>query len=105
MTLALLPEVMRAVFDIEKIERGVNFGLDKVRFPRPIPVGARVRGAKPAGEVEVDGQPHSACVEGSFSHRVTTPTLARMSARALRPTYRTGSREERAVWTARCSSG
>ncbi|MEU3899948.1 MaoC family dehydratase [Streptomyces sp. NPDC045251] len=84
MTLALLPEMMRAIFDIEKIEMGVNFGLDKVRFPRPIPVGARVRGGArltgaretPAGhlaavrmtvEVEVDGRPKSACVADTLS--------------------------------------
>ncbi|MFJ1878626.1 MaoC family dehydratase [Streptomyces chartreusis] len=84
MTLALLPEMMRAIFDIERIEMGVNFGLDKVRFPRPVPVGARVRGGAkltgvretPAGhlaavrmtvQVEVDGQPQSACVADTLS--------------------------------------
>ncbi|MGW3459525.1 MaoC family dehydratase [Streptomyces olivaceoviridis] len=35
MTLALLPAMTRAIVDIEKVELGVNFGLDKVRFPRP----------------------------------------------------------------------
>lgn len=44
MTLALLPAMMRAIFEIEKVDLGVNFGLDKVRFPRPVPVGATVRG-------------------------------------------------------------
>ncbi|MFE5189427.1 MaoC family dehydratase [Streptomyces sp. NPDC056628] len=84
MTLALLPEMMRAIFDIEKIEMGVNFGLDKVRFPRPVPVGSRVRGGArltgvretPAGHlaavrmtVEVEGEerPRSACVADTLS--------------------------------------
>lgn len=72
MTPALLPTMMRALFDIEKIEMGVDFGLDEVRFPHPVPVGSRVRGGAkltgvretPVGRlaavrmtVEVEGQP------------------------------------------------
>ncbi|MEU8471387.1 MaoC family dehydratase [Streptomyces sp. NPDC029006] len=82
MTLALLPTMMRAIFDIEKIEMGVNFGLDKVRFPHPVPVGSRVRGGAkltgvretPVGHlaavrmtVEVEGQPRAACVADTLS--------------------------------------
>ncbi|MGW2033213.1 MaoC family dehydratase [Streptomyces sp. NPDC001811] len=82
MTLALLPAMMRAIFDIEKVELGVNFGLDKVRFPRPVPVGSRVRGGAkltgvretPAGHlaavrmtVEVEGEPRAACVADTLS--------------------------------------
>lgn len=82
MTLALLPAMMRAIFDIEKVELGVNFGLDKVRFPRPVPVGSRVRGGAkltgvretPAGHlaavrmtVEVEGESRAACVADTLS--------------------------------------
>ncbi|CAM5307894.1 MULTISPECIES: MaoC family dehydratase [Streptomyces] len=82
LTLALLPAMMRAIFDIEKVELGVNFGLDKVRFPRPVPVGSRVRGGAkltgvretPAGHlaavrmtVEVEGEPRAACVADTLS--------------------------------------
>ncbi|MFE9354166.1 MaoC family dehydratase [Streptomyces olivaceoviridis] len=82
MTLALLPAMMRAIFDIEKVQLGVNFGLDKVRFPRPVPVGSRVRGGAkltgvretPAGHlaavrmtVEVEGEPRAACVADTLS--------------------------------------
>ncbi|AEY91208.1 MULTISPECIES: MaoC family dehydratase [Streptomyces] len=82
LTLALLPAMMRAIFDIEKVQLGVNFGLDKVRFPRPVPVGSRVRGGAkltgvretPAGHlaavrmtVEVEGEPRAACVADTLS--------------------------------------
>ncbi|MFF8725412.1 MaoC family dehydratase [Streptomyces sp. NPDC015171] len=82
MTLALLPAMMRAIFDIEKVDMGVNFGLDKVRFPRPVPVGSRVRGGAklsgvrqtPSGHlaavrmtVEVEGEPRPVCVADTLS--------------------------------------
>ena len=44
LTLALanlfLPQLVR----YEGLRMGVNYGCDKVRFPAPVPVGARVRG-------------------------------------------------------------
>ena len=36
-----LPELMT----VENVSMGVNYGCDKVRFPAPVPVGSRVRGA------------------------------------------------------------
>ncbi|GAB4571696.1 MAG: MaoC family dehydratase [Rhodothalassiaceae bacterium] len=43
-TLSLLPMLMGDFFSRYKIRQGINYGCDTVRFPAPVPVGARVRG-------------------------------------------------------------
>jgi acyl dehydratase len=42
-TLALVPQLQHAVFRMDGFEFGLNYGLNKVRFPAPFPVGGRVR--------------------------------------------------------------
>ena len=43
-TLSLISSLLRdAVGTIEGTRLGVNYGLNKVRFPAPVPVGSRVR--------------------------------------------------------------
>ena len=44
LTLSLLPEMSASAFDVEDSHMGVNYGLNKVRFTAPVPVGSRVRG-------------------------------------------------------------
>ena len=43
LTLSLLPRFMEAAFAIEGARMGVNYGLNKVRFMAPVPVGSRLR--------------------------------------------------------------
>ncbi len=43
LTLSLLPALMPQIVDITGFRMGVNYGTEKVRFPAPVPVGARVR--------------------------------------------------------------
>ena len=45
LTLSLVPMLVREVYAIEGLAMGVNYGCNKVRFPAPVPVGSRVRGA------------------------------------------------------------
>jgi acyl dehydratase len=82
LTLALLPYLMEAV-DPDKprypdIKMGVNYGLNRLRFPHPVKVGSRVRtrtklvgyeevkgnGIQIVNQVavEVEGAPKPACV-------------------------------------------
>jgi len=42
-TLSLAPRFSYALFKLEGIAFGLNYGLNKVRFPAPLPVGSRVR--------------------------------------------------------------
>jgi len=43
LTLALLPVLVAEVYRIEGVRMGINYGLDKVRFPAPLPTGSKVR--------------------------------------------------------------
>ncbi|MDB5840960.1 MAG: MaoC family dehydratase [Herminiimonas sp.] len=44
LTLSLLPMLMAKAIVMSDVKMGVNYGLNKVRFPAPVPVGSRVRG-------------------------------------------------------------
>jgi acyl dehydratase len=44
LTLSLLPEMSASAFDVKGVRMGVNYGLNKVRFPAPVPAGSRLRG-------------------------------------------------------------
>jgi acyl dehydratase len=77
LTLSLIPMLVKDIYTIEGLKMGVNYGLNKVRFPSPVVVGSRVRaGAEildvvdfPPGKqavvkvtVEIDGNPKPGCV-------------------------------------------
>ena len=44
LTLSLLPEMSASAFQVRGTRMGVNYGLNKVRFPAPVPSGSRLRG-------------------------------------------------------------
>jgi acyl dehydratase len=44
LTLSLLPMLMQGAVSMPAFKMGLNYGLNKVRFPAPVPVGSRVRG-------------------------------------------------------------
>ena len=43
LTLSLLPKFFESSFEITGSRMGVNYGLNKVRFTAPVPVGSRLR--------------------------------------------------------------
>jgi acyl dehydratase len=43
LTLSLLPVLSQGVTTVNGVRMGVNYGLNKVRFPAPVPAGSRVR--------------------------------------------------------------
>jgi acyl dehydratase len=56
LTLSLAPVLLAQVLQVDGIKMGVNYGTNKVRFPAPVPVGAKVRvGAKLANVEDVAG--------------------------------------------------
>ena len=56
LTLSLLPALMRGLYGLEGVTMGVNYGLNKVRFPAPLPTGSSVRATAVISEVtEVAG--------------------------------------------------
>jgi acyl dehydratase len=78
LTLSLIPYFVNALRRIQGVRMGVNYGLNKVRFPAPVRVGSRVRARTTMTEldrigtdavqlvtrttVEVEGSAKPACV-------------------------------------------
>lgn len=52
MTLSLAVPLATATYTITDAVMGVNYGLNKVRFPAPVPVGSRVRATTTLKDVE-----------------------------------------------------
>ena len=44
LTLSLIPQFFQSSVHVTQTRMGVNYGLNKVRFMAPVPVGSRVRG-------------------------------------------------------------
>jgi len=77
LTLSLVPYFAGQLRRIEGARMGINYGLDRVRFPAPVPAGARIRARSQlisvdrAGDaahlvnrvtIEVEGSAKPACV-------------------------------------------
>jgi len=43
LTLSLVVPHMAEVFEVSDAGMGINYGMNKVRFPAPVPVGSRIR--------------------------------------------------------------
>jgi len=82
LTLSLLPMLVANAIKLTYVKMGVNYGLNKVRFPSPVPAGSRVRarlklleiedikdGAQFTWEVTIEreGQDKPVCVAESIS--------------------------------------
>ena len=55
LTLSLVAPVLSRLVRVTDARTGVNYGLDRVRFPAPLPVGARWRGGAEIVEVSEAG--------------------------------------------------
>ncbi|HET9071027.1 MAG TPA: MaoC family dehydratase [Acidimicrobiales bacterium] len=77
LTLSLAPALLGQILAVRGVAMGVNYGLNRLRFPSPVPVGSRLRaGAElvaaeriPGGAqvtlqttFEVEGAPKPSCV-------------------------------------------
>ncbi|MDN5858775.1 MAG: MaoC family dehydratase [Pseudonocardia sp.] len=51
LTLSLLPDMLKDVYRVEGVKMGINYGLNKVRFTSPVPVGSKVRGVVELADV------------------------------------------------------
>ena len=52
LTLSLIPMLMSEVMRVEGVKMGVNYGLNRLRFPAPVPVGSKVRATSKLVSVE-----------------------------------------------------
>lgn len=86
LTLSLLPEMSAKAFAVSDTRMGVNYGLNRVRFPAPVPSGSRLRGrfkllkfeAIEGGaqmtveaKMEREGSDKPVCIAESVSRRFT----------------------------------
>ena len=78
LTLSLIPDLTSGLLKIEGVRMGINYGLNRVRFPSPVKVGSRVKASVrnvsvedvPGGGVQVvnevtisiEGEAKPACV-------------------------------------------
>ncbi len=82
LTVSLLPILSMEIFAIEKLTMGINYGLDRVRFPSPVLTGSSIRAeatltdvkqthlgslASVRMRVEIEGQEKAACVADTLS--------------------------------------
>jgi acyl dehydratase len=51
-TLSLAPMLSNEIFAMDGFAFAVNYGLNKVRFPAPVPVGSRVRASAKVAKLE-----------------------------------------------------
>ena len=52
LTLSLLIPMWSELLDVREVRTKVNYGLDRVRFPAPVPVGSKVRATAMLAAVE-----------------------------------------------------
>lgn len=92
LTLSLLPLMAEQALRIDDVRLGINYGLERVRFPAPVRAGRRLRGhfrllayvPLPAlgtggpgarltmeATIEIEGEPKPACVAEAVSLRYT----------------------------------
>jgi len=84
LTLSLLPELFANAFVIDDVRMGVNYGLNRVRFPTPVPAASRLRGhfkllryepldrgaqLTVEATIELEGASKPACVAETVSRR------------------------------------
>ena len=59
LTLAMLPQLMAQIYRLDGVKLAINYGLNKVRFPAPVPVGSKIRAETSVVEVaDVGGGAH-----------------------------------------------
>lgn len=86
LTLSLIPDLSAKAMRVSDTRMGVNYGLNRVRFPAPVPVNSRVRavikllayepiegGAQVTTEVTIEreGSSKPVCVAETVSRRYT----------------------------------
>jgi len=52
LTLSLTPALLDEVLHVSGVAMGINYGLNKLRVPSPVPVGSKVRAGATVAEVE-----------------------------------------------------
>ncbi|WP_433377879.1 MaoC family dehydratase [Streptosporangium sp. CA-115845] len=88
LSLSLLPVLVGQIYRIDRVRMSINYGLNRVRFPSPVPVNSRVRvstllqeaedvaggvGAVLRSTMEIEGGRKPACVAETVSRYYASP--------------------------------
>ncbi|MBM2619607.1 MaoC family dehydratase [Actinoplanes sp. LDG1-06] len=84
LTLSLVIPLFGEILHVEGVKMGVNYGLDRVRFPSPVRVGSKIRLAATAVAAE---EVQSRCLQVSYDFTVEIEGLDKPACVA-RPIYR-----------------
>ncbi|GID90927.1 MaoC family dehydratase [Amorphoplanes digitatis] len=84
LTLSLVIPLFGELLAVEDVKMGVNYGLEKVRFPSPVKVGSKIRLGATVVSVEEVGRN---CVQSTFDFTVEVDGLSKPACVA-RPIYR-----------------
>jgi acyl dehydratase len=52
LTLSLIPVLLAEILEVTGVAMSINYGLNKLRFPAPVPVGAKIRAGVTLSGVE-----------------------------------------------------
>jgi acyl dehydratase len=82
LTVSLLPVLMAEVFQIENLTMAINCGMDRLRFPVPVPSGSKIRAEATLRDIRqtplgwlasirvrilLEGQTKAACIADTLS--------------------------------------
>jgi acyl dehydratase len=88
LTLSLLPHLVAQIYRVDGVRMAVNYGLNRARFPHPVPVVSRLRAASRlaaadaiadgvqvvlVSTIEIDGAPKPACVAETVTRYYALP--------------------------------
>jgi acyl dehydratase len=84
LTLSLVPVLVQQIYQVTGLSMQVNYGVDKLRFPAPVPVDSRIRGSAELIKLERNDKGARATVrvtvevEGSEKPACVVDTIAAM---------------------------
>ncbi len=84
LTLSLVPVLVQQIYQVTGLSMQVNYGVDKLRFPAPVPVGSRIRAGAELIKIDRDDKGGRATVrvtvevEGSQRPACVVDTIAAM---------------------------
>ncbi|MDQ0242121.1 MaoC family dehydratase [Arthrobacter bambusae] len=93
LTLALVSPIVMEIFQVENLHSAINYGMNKVRFPAPVPAGSRVRGTavieacEPVGKALQISLTVSITAEGSTRPACVAEFLMRVVAASAQPVH------------------
>ena len=102
LTLSLVIPLFSDLLQINGISMGVNYGLDKLRFPAPVKVGSKIRLAGKVAKVEE--VPGGVQMSVDFTMEVEGQQKPALVARGVKGSARSGMVASSSAWAAQAAA-